>query len=134
MSNSVEELHDVSSWCQQRLASRAAKAGLHVVWKLLAGTATRNAAGSKENDKYVDQRSQRDFAAEVAMTRATAGLLLLVVAGYAPGSPAQEDDFAGPAPLDRPVPSDWFFAFGAGALALPSYAGAASTKTRCSSS
>ena len=62
------------------------------------------------------------------MTRATAGLLLLVVAGYAPGSPAQEDDFAGPAPLDRPVPSDWFFAFGAGALALPSYAGAASTK------
>jgi MipA family protein len=77
-------------------------------------------------DKY--EGSQKNVTAEVAMTRVTAGLALLVVAAYAPGSPAQEDDFAGPAPLDRPVPSDWSFAFGAGALALPSYAGASSTK------
>lgn len=62
------------------------------------------------------------------MTRVTAALASLVVVAYAPGSPAQEDNFAGPAPLDRPVPSDWSFAFGGGALALPSYAGASPTK------
>jgi hypothetical protein len=36
--------------------------------------------------------------AEIAMTRVTAALALLVVAAYAPSSPAQEDDFASAAP------------------------------------
>jgi len=56
------------------------------------------------------------------------GLALLIAAVYAPGTPAQEDDFAIAAPPERRLPSDWSFEFGAGALALPSYAGAASTK------
>ncbi len=62
------------------------------------------------------------------MTRVTAALAVLVVAAYAPGSPAQEDDLASAAPPERRLPSDWSFEFGGGALALPSYAGAASTK------
>jgi outer membrane scaffolding protein for murein synthesis (MipA/OmpV family) len=62
------------------------------------------------------------------MSRVTAALALLVVAAYAPSSPAQEDDFATGAPLARPLPSDWSFEFGGGALLLPSYVGAASTK------
>src|SRR5712671_2280292 len=62
------------------------------------------------------------------MSRVSAALALLVVAAYAPSSPAQEDDFASAAPLDRPLPSDWSFEFGGGALALPSYPGAASTR------
>ena len=60
--------------------------------------------------------------------RVTAALALLAVAAYAPGSPAQEDDFASAAPPERRLPSDWSFEFGGGALALPSFPGAASTK------
>jgi len=62
------------------------------------------------------------------MTRVTAALALLVVAACPPGSPAQEIDVATAAPLERPLRSDWSFEFGGGALAAPSYAGAASTK------
>jgi outer membrane scaffolding protein for murein synthesis (MipA/OmpV family) len=54
------------------------------------------------------------------MTRVTAALALLVVAAYAPASPAER--------IDRPLPSDWSFVFGGGALARPSYPGAASTR------
>jgi len=56
------------------------------------------------------------------------GLALLIAAVYAPGSPAQEDDFASAAAPERRLPSDWSFEFGGGALAVPSYAGASSTK------
>jgi outer membrane protein len=62
------------------------------------------------------------------MTRVTAALALLVVAAYAPASPAERIDFASAAPLDRPLPFDWSFVFGGGALARPSYPGAASTR------
>jgi outer membrane scaffolding protein for murein synthesis (MipA/OmpV family) len=54
--------------------------------------------------------------------------LALLVAAYAPGSPAQEDDLASAAPPERRLPSDWSFEFGGGALALPSFPGASSTK------
>ena len=60
--------------------------------------------------------------------RVRAALALLVVATYAPGSAAQEDDLASAAPPERRLPSDWSFEFGGGALALPSFPGAASTK------
>jgi len=56
------------------------------------------------------------------------GLALLIAAVYAPGSPAQEDDFASAAAPERRLRSDWSFGFGAGALALPSFPGASSTK------
>src|SRR6266436_4678435 len=62
------------------------------------------------------------------MTRPAAALALLVVAAYAPGSPAQEGDLASAAPPERRLRSDWSFEFGAGALALPSFPGASSTK------
>jgi outer membrane protein len=62
------------------------------------------------------------------MTRVTAAVALLVVAASTPASPAEQVDFASAAPLDRPLPSDWSFAFGGGALVHPSYPGAASTK------
>jgi len=62
------------------------------------------------------------------MTRVTAALALLAVAAYAPASPAEQINFASAAPLDRPLPSDWSFEFGGGALALPSFPGAASTR------
>ncbi len=62
------------------------------------------------------------------MTRMRSGLALLIAAVYAPGSPAQEDDFASAAAPERRLPSDWSFEFGGGALAVPSYAGASSTK------
>src|SRR5438132_10322358 len=62
------------------------------------------------------------------MTRVTAAIASLVVAAYAPGSPAQEDDLASAAPPERRLPSDWSFEFGGGSLALPSFPGAASTK------
>ena len=121
-----------STW--DGFAVRATFAGVgHPDHRTAGGPAVAFRPGERERnrfprkaDKY--EGSQKNVTAEVAMTRVTAGLALLVVAAYAPGSPAQEDDFAGPAPLDRPVPSDWSFAFGAGALALPSYAGASSTK------
>jgi hypothetical protein len=121
----VAGLHEVLFGCAES-DEQGRRAGLQVVRKLLSGPANVNATGFHKADKY--EGSQEDLTAEVAMTRVTAGLALLVVAAYAPDGPAQEDDFAGPAPLDRPVPSDWSFAFGAGALALPSYAGASSTK------
>jgi len=54
------------------------------------------------------------------MARVTAALALAIVA--ASGRTARAD------PVDRPMPSGWTFAFGAGALALPSYPGAASIK------
>jgi outer membrane scaffolding protein for murein synthesis (MipA/OmpV family) len=53
---------------------------------------------------------------------------VLVVAAYAPASRAERIDFGSAAPLERPLPSDWSFVFGAGALLLPSYPGAASTR------
>ena len=62
------------------------------------------------------------------ITRVTAALALLFVAAYAPGSPAQEGDLASAAPPERRLHSDWSFEFGAGALALPSFPGASSTK------
>jgi len=57
---------------------------------------------------------------EIAMRRATAALALAVVGAYA--------GFASAAPIDHPMPSDWSFTLGAGALLTPSYPGAASTK------
>ncbi len=54
------------------------------------------------------------------MRRATAALALAVVGAYA--------GFASAAPIDHPMPSDWSFTLGAGALLTPSYPGAASTK------
>jgi len=57
-----------------------------------------------------------------------AALSVLVVGAYAPGSPAQEDNLASAAPPERRLHSDWSFEFGAGALALPSFPGASSTK------
>jgi len=62
------------------------------------------------------------------MTRVTAAIASLVVAAYAPGSPAQEDNLASAAPPERRLHSDWSFEFGGGALALPSFPGASSTK------
>ena len=62
------------------------------------------------------------------MTRVMAALAVLVVVAYAPASPAQQADPPSAVPLDRPLPSAWSFQFGAGALATPSYPGAASTK------
>jgi outer membrane protein len=62
------------------------------------------------------------------MTRFAAAFAFLVLAAYAPGSRAQEDDLANAAPPERRLRSDWSFEFGAGALALPSYTGAASMK------
>ena len=62
------------------------------------------------------------------MTRVTAAIASLVVAAYAPGSPAQEDNLASAAPPERRSHSDWSFEFGGGALALPSFPGASSTK------
>ena len=54
------------------------------------------------------------------MTRATAALAFVVVAAHGVVASA--------APVDRPMPSDWSFTFGAGALAAPSYPGAGSTR------
>src|SRR5207245_10430421 len=62
------------------------------------------------------------------MTRVTAAIASLGVAAYAPGSPAQEDNLASAAPPERRLHSDWSFEFGGGALALPSFPGASSTK------
>jgi len=62
------------------------------------------------------------------MTRVTVALALLVAAAYAPASPAEQIEIASAVPLDRPLPSDWSFEFGGGALVLPSYPGAASTR------
>ena len=62
------------------------------------------------------------------MARVTAPFALLVLMAYAPGSRGQEDDLANAAPPERRLRSDWSFEFGAGALALPSYTGAASMK------
>ena len=61
-------------------------------------------------------------------TRVMTALSVLVVAAYALGSPAQEDNLASAAPPEPRLHSDWSFEFGAGALALPSFPGASSTK------
>jgi outer membrane scaffolding protein for murein synthesis (MipA/OmpV family) len=57
-----------------------------------------------------------------------AAFALLVVAASAPASRAEQIGFASAAQPDRPLTSDWSFVFGGGALAVPSYPGAASTK------
>src|SRR2546426_2923704 len=62
------------------------------------------------------------------MTRVTAAIGSLVVAAYAPGSPAQEDNLASAAPPERRLHSHWGFEVGGGALPPPSFSRAPSTQ------
>jgi len=63
------------------------------------------------------------------MARVTvAAFALLVVAASARATRAEQIGFVSAAQPDRPLASDWSFVFGGGALAVPSYPGADSTK------